>query len=353
MADKPEESDDEHGGPAPHTPPQRRARPEPHHPHRRNDSDASTSHLSPPASPSMSLYSLGMSPLSPLPRQFSPHAQAPSSPLYPQSDSDHLGPDHGDYEDVTQDSKDVLVQRLNDLVAMLSQQHHVKGESINALHAKVDELENVLYIRDYSSKSKTWSPRLPSLNPGHGDQDGSYLSWKPSHPDNPLLSDVSSPAPPARPSLSAETRVDRRADKKAKSHASKMTVAEAEKIMAEAQDLHKNLEVHIHALLITRLERAAQRLIFLEEKIKDLETERKESDTELLSLQIQLKAIEVQCMSYVPQGADQELSESISMWKREYSTLKQKRARNKELFNSANSTPTGRRAVPPPERSIF
>ncbi|KAI0449598.1 hypothetical protein F5B21DRAFT_508980 [Xylaria acuta] len=356
MADK--DSDDEHGSPPPppHTPPQRRARPEPHHPYRRDDSDtASPTHLSPPASPSMSLYSLRMSPL---------------SPLFPQSNSDYLDPDHVDHEDIAQDSRDVLVQRLNDLAARLSQQNHVEGESINVLHAKVDELESVLYIPDYSSERGA-RPSGPSpLSQADDDQDGSNLSWEPPHPGSLLPSDVSSLASPTRLSPSAKTGVDHQGRAKAKSRASKMTVAQAEKVVAEAQDLHKSLEVvisnlrdrqeeteasspflsfssHIHALLINRLERAAQRIIELEEQVKDLEIQRKESDTGLLNLRIRLKAIEVQCLSYVPKDADPELSESIDAWKMEWSALKQRRARNKE--NSFNSdTPTRRR--PPPTK---
>ncbi|KAI8947396.1 hypothetical protein F4801DRAFT_560834 [Xylaria longipes] len=331
MADK--DSDDEHGSPAPHTP-QRRARPEPHHPYRGDDSDvASPTNLFPPDSPSVSPYSLRMSPL---------------SPLFPQSTSEYLDPDHGDNED----SRDVLVQRLNDLAARLSQQHHVEDENINILHAKVDELENVL------SEKEAQPPQLPPLSPGDDDQGGSNLSWEPPHPGSMLPSDVSSLASPRQPSPSVKIGVDHKAHKKAKSRASRVAVAQAEQVVAEAQDLHKNLEVvisnlrdrqeeteHIHALLITRLERAAQRIIELEEQVRDLEIQRKESDTELLNLRIQLKAIEVQCLSYVPKDADRELSESIDAWKMEWSALKQRRARNKE--NSFNSdTPTRRR--PPP-----
>ncbi|KAI1132213.1 hypothetical protein F5Y10DRAFT_231821 [Nemania abortiva] len=357
MADA-EDSDDDHGGPAPHTPPPRRARPEPYHPHRRDDSDASITNLSPPASPSLSLSSLGMSPLSPLRRQFSPPTLAPSSPLYPQSESDHLDPDHGDYESITQDSRDVLVQRLNDLATRLSRQQHVEDGSIDVLHAKVDELEIVLSAPDYSSKAKTRPPRRPSLSPGDDGQDGSNLTWGPPHLDTLLPSDVSSLSSPIGPSSLAKTRTRRRANAKPRSHASRMTVAEAEQVVAEAQALSKALEVvisnlrdrqeeteHIHALLITRLERAAQRIIDLEEQLKNYESERKEGDAELLNLQIRLKAIEVQCLSYVPKDADEELRESIDTWRMEFSALKQRRARNKERLNE---TPTKRRPGPTP-----
>ncbi|KAI1311664.1 hypothetical protein F5Y03DRAFT_391214 [Xylaria venustula] len=347
MADLPEESDEEYGSRLPHTPPpppqqqqRRQSRPVLHRPHRRDDSDeVSATHLSPPVSPSMSPYSLGMSPLSPLRRQFSPPTLAPSSPLYPHSDADRRSPDDGNYEDVAQDSRDVLVQRLNDLVSRLTGEHHIKDESMHALHAKVDELESVLGAPAYSSKV------------GYDGRPGSNLSWESPHPTNLLPSDIS----PTRSSPSAKAKVDHQANTKARSRTSNLTVAQAEQVIAEVQDLHKNLEVvisnlrdrqeeteHIHALLITRLERAAQRIISLEEQLENLQREQKESDTELLNLQIQLKAIEVQCMSYVPQDADQELSESIGAWKMEYSALKQKRARNKERFNG---TPTRRVAA--------
>ncbi|KAI0552801.1 hypothetical protein F4679DRAFT_533943 [Xylaria curta] len=340
MADR-NSSDDEHGS----RPPQRRARPEPHHPYGGDDSDAaSPTHLSPPASPSMSLYSLRMSPL---------------SPLFPQPDPDRLDLGHGDHEDATQDSRDVLVQRLNDLAARLTKQGYVKNGDINVLHAKVDELENVLYTPEDASKRETRSPGPPPLSlDDDGDQDGSNHSWGPPHPGSPLPSDAFSLTLPRPSSLSAKTEVDHQAERKAKSRASKLTVAQAEQVLAEAQDLHKSLEVvisnlrdrqeeteHIHALLITRLERAAQRIIKLEEQLQDLEIQRKESETELLNLRIQLKAIEVQCLSYVPKDADRELSESIDVWKKEWSALKQRRARNKE--NSFNSDTPTRRRLPP------
>ncbi|KAI0112050.1 hypothetical protein GGR51DRAFT_507833 [Nemania sp. FL0031] len=354
MADA-EESDEDHGGPAPHTPPQRRTRPGPFHPHHRANSDASLTNLSPPASPSLSLSSLGMSPLSPLRRQFSPSTLAPSSPLYPQSESDH----HGDHESIAPDSRDALVQRLTALAARLSQRQHVEEESIDVLRAKVDELENVLSTPDYSfkakAKAKTRPPRRPSLSPGDDGQDGSNLSGPP-HLDTLLPSDVSSLSSPIGPSPAAKTRTRRRANAKPGSHASRMTVAQAEQVVAEAHALSKGLETvisnlrdrqeeteHIHALLITRLERAAQRIIDLEEQLRNFESERKEGDAEMLNLQIRLKAIEVQCLSYVPKDADEELRESIDTWRKEFSALKQRRARNKERFND---TPTKRRPGP-------
>jgi hypothetical protein len=79
------------------------------------------------------------------------------------------------------------------------------------------------------------------------------------------------------------------------------------------------------------------------------ESERSEGETEILHLQIQLKAIEVQCLSYVPEDADRELRESIDTWKMEWSDLKRRRARNKEHLHGSPGTPTRRRVAPTPE----
>ncbi|KAI0407077.1 hypothetical protein F4802DRAFT_595706 [Xylaria palmicola] len=314
----------------------------------RRDSDGSN--FSPPGSPPMSLFS-DMSPLSPVRRPFSP-SLAPSSPLYPRSESDPPGPDHDDRGDIALGGRDSLVQRLNDLAARLSGQQHVQDESMDVLHAKVDELENALHASGYSSQTDT---RLPPSSRKDENQDSSNISLKQYHLDHMVLSDLSSLAPPMPPSSPIKTTKVRHQDHtKAELPSSKMTAAQVERIVEEAQTLHKNLEVvisnlrdrqeeteHIHTLLITRLERAAQHIIQLEDQLADLGIQRKEDEKELLNLQIQLKAIEVQCLNYVPEGADQGLRESIDTWRMEWSAMKQRKARNREQFNG---TPTRRGA---------
>lgn len=59
---------------------------------------------------------------------------------------------------------------------------------------------------------------------------------------------------------------------------------------------------------------------------------------EVLNLQIQLKAIEVRCLSYVPRDADPELLDSIETWKAEWSALKRKQSQRKRELLAA-STP--------------
>lgn len=68
---------------------------------------------------------------------------------------------------------------------------------------------------------------------------------------------------------------------------------------------------------------------------------------EILNLQIQLKAIEVQCLNHVPQDVDPDLLDSIETWKAEWSTLKRRKARktggqvaDHESFNSGSAMGT-------------
>lgn len=74
-------------------------------------------------------------------------------------------------DDITQDSRDVLVQRLNDLAQRLSGSN-VRTENIEALHAQVDAMEKVLsrrrgpVRRAASSASSSSARRSASLQPG-------------------------------------------------------------------------------------------------------------------------------------------------------------------------------------------
>lgn len=75
-------------------------------------------------------------------------------------------------DDITQDSRDVLVQRLNDLAHRLSGAN-VRTESIEALHAQVDAMEKVLSRRGHRSPgrlrrtpSSSSARRSTSLQPG-------------------------------------------------------------------------------------------------------------------------------------------------------------------------------------------
>ncbi|KAI0378314.1 hypothetical protein F5Y04DRAFT_153419 [Hypomontagnella monticulosa] len=297
---------------------------------------------SPPVSPSLSLHSLGMSPFSPARRQFpSPLARSPS---YLQGSE----MERSEKDDLVRDSRDVLIQRLNDLVAQISQQDHLKEDNINGLHAKVDEMERAITTRNYSSRRTPWRTRPTSLEL-HDSESEHNSFWGSLTPGRmvPSISNL-----PLHTRTSSATQTDEKSSNIPRAGPAKgrqISPAQADLIVAEAQNLCKELENvasglrarleesdHIHEMLITRAERAAQRIIQLEKRVKELESERNEGEMEMLNLQIQLKAIEVQCLSYVPEDADKELRESISVWKSEWAALKRKRARRKAAAAAAN-----------------
>ena len=80
----------------------------------------------------MSLHFIGIRDFPILHRQFSsPNARLSESP----TTSTH---------DLARDSKDVLVQRLNDLANRLTAEEALKDEDISALHIDVDRMERVM-----------------------------------------------------------------------------------------------------------------------------------------------------------------------------------------------------------------
>jgi len=205
-----------------------------------NNENVSPLNLSPPISPldSPSLSPYSLSPLSPLRlRPFSPPIDRTSSP-YSQSDEVHDG--HGDN---TQNTKKALIQRLNGLAERLSRQHHAEDENIHVLHAKVDELEGILSTPGHSFTTKT-RPRGLSNISSEDEQDGA-ISWKEPQPDSLLPSDVSAfSSPTGKPSQdkSLAGGQDRGSAERA---SARMTVAQAEQVIEEAQLLHKDLETVI------------------------------------------------------------------------------------------------------------
>ncbi|KAH8677373.1 hypothetical protein BX600DRAFT_124056 [Xylariales sp. PMI_506] len=328
--------------------------------HRRHDHVDITPAASPEiqASPSLSLHSLGMSPFSPWRRQFS----APYTTSVGALESEAANYD--DHE-VAEDSKDVLIQRLNDLVIRLADDDELNQSTVDFMHMKMDEMERILSQKGGSGgRLRTHRRNQHSFGSSRGDHDifpaSPTPSWLKSN-----LSDFVSPGidhaahPPAEPSQDAPEVKQQQQEHEQKRQSpprlpSPKPIIKASKhakqVIMEAQKLHEALEAiigslkarqeeqeHIHELLITRVERAAQRIIYLEQRVAELEGERDEGEMEILNLQIQLKAIEVQCLNYVPKDADPELVESIDKWKAEWSALRRKRV----LRRGENSTLSG------------
>lgn len=165
--------------------------------------DAYTPTASPSLPSPMSFYHLGIGPppLSPFRRQFSSglnvnFSRAGSAKNEAgdrdgeMSSGDDPTEDDRDsqLDNLTQDRKDVLLDRLNDLVQQLSNGGNVQEASIDSLHARVDEMEQVLSGDSRAARLK--KPRRPPLSGM-----GSLLS-SPPRPPEPEERDLRAPATP-------------------------------------------------------------------------------------------------------------------------------------------------------------
>lgn len=61
-------------------------------------------------------------------------------------------------EDLTQDSKDVLIDRLNDLISQLTEANSLKDGAVTSIHSQVDKIERLIKIQDGHTAQH---------NPGH------------------------------------------------------------------------------------------------------------------------------------------------------------------------------------------
>ncbi|KAH8888293.1 hypothetical protein GQ53DRAFT_749223 [Thozetella sp. PMI_491] len=190
-----------------------------------------------------------------------------------------------DTDSLTQDSKDVLVERLNDLVKNLAAGRRLQSADISALHAKVDEMESLVPATHQVEAQRKRKPRssLPrqdsrgaqSTNPLHVTQQGheAVTGEATTESTTPLeFSGEVSPFPAFIPSPSTPGP----AGAVARPQANARVVAEAEKLNMELTKVFENMKArsiesdHLHRLLIERAEGAAMRIIELEKKVSEL-----------------------------------------------------------------------------------
>lgn len=88
----------------------------------------------------MSFHQLGIAHFPVLHRQFS----SPTTQSFAESSPD---------QDITQDNKDVLIERLNDMVSRLSKSSGLKNSVITAIHSEVDHIEVLMRDREKPQKS--------------------------------------------------------------------------------------------------------------------------------------------------------------------------------------------------------
>lgn len=218
--------------PAPQTPTRNATKPD-HNP-RSSHHDAATPKTSPSGSPSLSLHLLGMSPFSPMRRHLSPSfTRSSSSPLYATE------PEHSEDEEVVQDSKDVLVQRLNDLAAQLNQQDHLKEDNVNSLHAKVDEMERVVSSRGHPSPRRSQRSRPSSLvlQKSTSERDFFWGTLTPSR-----MPSISNIPLPTRKSSATQTTEDHSVANAKPASEPQMTPAQVNQIVEAAETLDKELQ---------------------------------------------------------------------------------------------------------------
>ncbi|KAK0384299.1 hypothetical protein NLU13_8387 [Sarocladium strictum] len=103
--------------------------------------------------------------------------------------------------------------------------------------------------------------------------------------------------------------------------------ATAAQLSEDLETLHHNLRArheeatHIQAILLSRLELAAQRILFLQRLAEDLEHQLRESDDELGHLRILLKALEIQ----VPEHPDEDLRKCLVRVREEFWAVRKRR----------------------------
>ncbi|KAI8312457.1 hypothetical protein K4K61_010222 [Colletotrichum sp. SAR11_59] len=314
-----------------------------------------------PSSPQASSPSLpstlsfrGFSPLSPPRKQFSTTGQQFSTPVAKSplarswTEDDLTASVHSD-ENGTQTTRDTLglVQRLNELAEKLLAGEEVPDTSVSAMHGKLDEIEGVMTGEVHvaqetpQGKPKTW-PAVEQIEQEH---ESLWTSPSPSW----FRSGLSDISPSWRSSFRRDTPSPEPTIEKKPAVDAFRIASEAAKLNIELETLMTNLKArqeeseHIHQLLVTRAERAAQRIIFLQSRVRNLEEELQENDSELTYLRLGLKAIEVQ----LPLDVDPDLNQSILNWKADWTALKRKRAKNKSYDRSAYSTPLGTPIRPP------
>ncbi|KAL2759404.1 hypothetical protein ACRALDRAFT_1079461 [Sodiomyces alcalophilus JCM 7366] len=313
-------------------------------------------HLSSPSIPSpFNIGILGLTPLTPLGRHLasslarSPEKSPPDEPdgsgchgpggilngacssscrnskssKCSKSSSSAVGSSLGDDDEFSsRGSKDALVQRLADLTRRLTGDGDGTTDpdqlSLNILHASVDEMDRV--VSGYMPRPRASESGCAGRGVTDRDAWGSpSSSWMRSRYSD-LSASTRRDSPPEAEVAVKKPAVD-----------SFKIASEAEKLNGELEKLITNLKArqeeseHIHELLVTRAERAAQRILFLQSRVQDLESELQESDADLSHLRLGLKAIEVQCPRDVVL-ADAELARSIANWKHDYAELKTRRA---------------------------
>lgn len=77
-------------------------------------------------------------------RQLSSQFSSPTSPRFPQSPTTNPTSLVSPHDDITEDNKSILIERLNDLVQRLSQDNSIDNDTVTKIHRDVDYIERVV-----------------------------------------------------------------------------------------------------------------------------------------------------------------------------------------------------------------
>jgi hypothetical protein len=159
-----------------------------------------------------------------------------------------------------QDSKDVLVERLNDLASRLSDGRHFDGRDINALHAQVDEMERVLTVKRRALDRRKAHRRFDSYG-SHRSKDDPFWAAGPVTPGWLLsqMSDLSqhsltTSAPEPETATSAKN-IETQSNPDAA--VARTGPFRADKVLVEAENLREGLSAAVASLQVRRQESEA------------------------------------------------------------------------------------------------
>ncbi len=208
-------------------------------------------------------------------RQFSsPSTRLPESPT-------------ASIHDLARDSKDVLVQRLNDLSIRLVAEEALKDEDITALHIDVDRMERVMKKSvGIPQEESSHERRSPSSVGTLREQEDDLFWGPPFSPNRKVIMRLpGSPVhtsharlqgslemSPNKASLLAQEAdaLNEQLSKALKELQARKEESNVRFSKAQYLILGRLTSKHIHDLLVTRAEKAAQRITELESRVQDL-----------------------------------------------------------------------------------
>ena len=142
---------------------------------------------------------------------------------------------------MTQDSRDVLVERLNDLVLRLSKTNCLNDSTITSIHSEVDKIELVVHEAEKGQKLKSVYNEFQEESPSYSKENDPF--WAPPTPaQNIKLSLPNSPKRVKTRSVPSQAKVK------------EITAARVDNIAQAAEELVSNLSAAINELQFRREE---------------------------------------------------------------------------------------------------